>query len=106
MAFRDHLNDRTTYLPITREYDMQQHADVIKRSITEWMKKYKKVTSRSEKTFLRTHLRNNEKPFARFYTTLKAHKLKRTDPISALRSRPIVSCPGSLVHPLGIWVDS
>ena len=44
-------------------------------------------------------------PYARFYLTLKAHKLKPGQNVDNLKSRPIVSCPGSLLHGLGMWVN-
>ena len=50
-------------------------------------------------------LKENKKSFAGFYLTLKAHKLKPGQNVTHLKSRPIVSCPGSLLHPLGIWID-
>ena len=37
--------------------------------------------------------------------TLKAHKLKPGQTVDNLKSRPIVSCLGSLLHGLGVWVD-
>ena len=58
-----------------------------------------------ELKFLRTHLKENTKPFACFYLTPKAHKLAKGQGVEKLKSRPIVSCPGSLLHPLGMWVD-
>jgi hypothetical protein len=58
-----------------------------------------------ERKFLRHHHKNNEHPFAHFYLTLKAHKLKPGENVTKLKSRPIVSCPGSLLAPLGTWVD-
>ena len=56
-----------------------------------------------ERAFLKQGLDQNKRAFAGFYLTLKAHKLKLGQNVTHLKSRPIVSCPGSLLHPLGIW---
>ena len=58
-----------------------------------------------ERAFLKQGLKQNKKAFAGFYLTLKAHKLKPGQNVKHLKSRPIVSCPGSLLHPLGIWTN-
>ena len=50
-------------------------------------------------------LDSNKASYARFYLTLKAHKLTPGETVDHLKSRPIVSCPGSLLHGLGVWVD-
>ena len=105
IAFRDHLNDKTTYerLTDTRKNLLQTQ---IRNGITDWLKRYKRDLTNMEKRFLNKQLKENKTPFARFYLTLKAHKLKPGENVDQLKSRPIVSCPGSLLHPLGIWVDS
>ena len=43
--------------------------------------------------------------YAHFYLILKAHKLKPGQTVDHLKSRPIISCPGSLLYGLGVWVD-
>ena len=58
-----------------------------------------------ERAFICKELKSNQSPFARFYLTLKAHKLKPGQTVDHPKSRPIVSCPGSLLHGLGVWVD-
>ena len=58
-----------------------------------------------ECAFLKQGLDNNKNVFAGFYLTLKAHKLKLGHNVTHLKSRPIVACPGSLLYPLGIWID-
>ena len=58
-----------------------------------------------ERAFLKQGLKDNKKTFAGFYLTLKAHKLKPSQNMTHLKSRPIVACPGSLLHILGIWTD-
>ena len=49
--------------------------------------------------------KSHQSPFALFYLTLKAHKLKPGQTVDHLKSRPIIACPGSLLHGLGVWVD-
>ena len=58
-----------------------------------------------EQAFIRNKLDSNKAPYARFYLTLKAHKLKPGEKVDHLKSRLFVSCPGSLLHGLGVWVD-
>ena len=58
-----------------------------------------------ERAFLKQGLDQNKRAFAGFYLRLKAHKLKPGQNVTHLKSRPIVSCPGSLLHPLGIWTN-
>ena len=47
----------------------------------------------------------NQSPFACFYLTVTANKLKLGQTVDHLKSRPIVPCPDSLIHRLGVWVD-
>ena len=58
-----------------------------------------------ERAFLRKELKSNQSPYARSYLSLKAHKLKPGQIMDQLKSRPIVSFPGSLLRSLGVWVD-
>ena len=58
-----------------------------------------------ERAFLKQGLKQNKKAFAGFYLTLKAHKLNPGQNMTHLKSSPIISCPGSLLHTLGIWTD-
>ena len=69
------------------------------------MKTFNKTLTKMECAFLKQGLDNNKKAFAGFYLTLKAHKLKPGQNVTHLKSRPIVACSGSLLHPLGIWID-
>ena len=101
LAMTDHLRDRRTYKKLTQGQQTNAHTRIAK-SIEEWIKKYKVNLSKPIRKFLRTNLKDNTDPWARFYLTLKVHKFTNGRPLT---SRPIVSCPGSLLHPLGIWVD-
>ena len=58
-----------------------------------------------ECAFLKQGLEHNKKAFADFNLTLKAHNHKQGQNVTHLKSRPIVPCPGSLLHALGIWID-
>ena len=55
--------------------------------------------------YLKQGLEHNKQAFAGFYLMLKAHKIKLGQNVMHLKSRPIITCPGSILHPLGIWTD-
>lgn len=97
LAFRDHLNDSKTYKFLSPALATRK-AEQIKNDLEVWMKRHKKILTRDEKRFLRHHIRNNVTPFATFYVTMKVQK-------TPLKTRPIVSCSGSLLEALGVWVD-
>ena len=102
IIMRDHLNDTNTYSLLTPRL-ARDTAHAIRSHLEQWIKVHKDSLSASDKASLRIHMRSNQNPFARFYGTLKVHKATNGRPLT---SRPIVSCPGSLLHPLGIWVDT
>ena len=104
IAMRDHLSDTTTYKSLTTSEIDRYSSDIIK-NILGWMKTHHKKLTKMECAFLRKKLKSNQSPYARFYLTLKAHKLKPGQTVDDLKSRPIVSCPDSLLHGLGVWVD-
>ena len=58
-----------------------------------------------EHAFIQEELKSNQSRYARLYLTLKDHKLKPGQTVDHLKSLPIVSCPGSLLHGLSVWVD-
>ena len=104
IAMRDHISDTTTYKSLTTS-EIDRYSSDITKNILGWMKTHHKKLTKMERAFLRKKLKSNKSPYARFYLTLKAHKLKPGQTVDDLKSRPIVSCPGSLLHGLGIWVD-
>ena len=104
IAMRDHLTDTTTYKSLTTS-EIDRYSSEIKNHILGWLKTHHKRLTKMERAFLCKELKSNQSPFARFYLTLKAHKLKPGQTVDQLKSRPIVSCPGSLLHGLGVWVD-
>ena len=104
IAMRDHLLDGRTYRRLS-EADCNNHKQRLIKEIKSWLKQYNKTLTKMERAFLKQGLDQNKRAFAGFYLTLKAHKLKPGQNVTHLKSRPIVSCPGSLLHPLGIWTD-
>ena len=104
IAMKDHLNDTTTY-KLLNPSEIERSATIVKKSIVAWLKAHHKILMKMERAFIREKLDSNKAPYARFYLTLKAHKLKPGQTVDHLKSRPIVSCPGSLLHGLGVWVD-
>ena len=55
------------------------------------------MLSKEERKFLRTHLRQNEGPWGFLYLLFKVHK-------NPLKTRPVVSYCGNLLHPLGLVI--
>ena len=104
IAMRDHLLDGRTYRRLS-EADCNNHKQRLIQEIKSWLKQYNKTLTKMERAFLKQGLDQNKRAFAGFYLTLKAHKLKPGQNVTHLKSRPIVSCPGSLLHPVGIWTD-
>jgi len=96
-AFKDHLNDTRTYQRI-HPNQVQSRRDHLHKLLDKWIKKYKAVLSKRERAFLLAKKKANTEPFAHLYLTMKVHK-------TPLTTRPIVSCSGSLLEGLGIWVD-
>ena len=104
IAMRDHLLDGCTYRRLS-DSNYVNHKQHLKNEIKALMKTYNKTITKMECTFLKQGLEHNKKAFAGFYLTLKAHKLKSGKNVTHLISQPIVACPGTLLHPLGIWTD-
>jgi hypothetical protein len=96
-ALADHLCQQQTYRQISQTAAAKT-ATNISNAIKEWIKTNKASLTTTELKFLRYHLNNNETPFPAFYMTMKVHK-------TPWSTRPIVSCSGSLLYAIGVWVD-
>jgi hypothetical protein len=96
-AFRDHLSDPNTYQFIPPA-DVATKKYLITGLLSAWTVKHYAALSREERKFLQRHSAECLDPFPYFYLTMKVHK-------TPLKTRPIVSCSGSLLFALGIWID-
>ena len=98
MALSEHLTDTTTYQPLTQD-EANTFGENLRRKLTAWIHKYRKKLTPQERKFLLRHIEDCKDPFPYFYLLMKVHKTK-------LASRPIVSCSGSLLYSLGVWIDN
>ena len=96
-VYDEHISDTNTYKAVLRN-DPLYYAKGIRRILRRWIKKHQKAVNKQDLRYIRKHLRDNEDPFPVMYLTMKVHK-------TPLTTRPIISCCGSLLHPLGLWVD-
>lgn len=67
--------------------------------LTQWLTNHASVLSPTERKYLRQLQKDNVDPFPVFYLLMKVHK-------TPLKTHPIVSCSGSLLYGLGIWIDN
>jgi hypothetical protein len=98
LAFRDHLHDESTYQYLTLD-EAQHRGAFIRKSLQTWTTKWKADLTTNELKFIRSALKDPETDhISTFYLLMKIHK-------SPLKTRPIVSCSGTILYYLGIWVD-
>ena len=97
-ALNDHLNCRDTYRKLTYE-SACQHMYQLRKDVNKFLYKHRDTLTPEAKKFIRKNTKDCEDPFPKLYLLMKIHK-------NPLKTRPVVSCSGSLLHPLGVWLDT
>lgn len=97
-AFRDHLSDGATYQRLNDQETRVAQA-AIDHALQAWLTKHKNDLTPSSLKFLRRKATaTSDAGLPCFYLTMKIHK-------EVPKTRPIVSCSGSKLEPLGKWLD-
>lgn len=96
-AFKHHFNDKTTYRFISSA-DAAAQADEIRDKVDEWLMVYQKSIGKPAVQYIRTQMAECKNAFPFFYQLYKIHK-------NPIKTRPVISGCGSLLHPLGHWID-
>lgn len=95
LAYTDHLNDASTYQILT-PFQASMRIGQVKLAIENWIKKYADSVNDQCKKYMTKALKTNIDPYSYLYLTMKVHK-----GLNPLKTRPICSCSGSLLQPLG-----
>ena len=97
-ALEDHLNCRQTYRKLSHT-SASTHMDAVRKKIQKFLYQNRKLLPKEAIRYIRTKTKECTDPFPKLYLLMKVHK-------QPLKTRPVVSCTGSLLHPLGVWLDT
>ena len=97
-ALDDHLNCRATYRKLS-SVSANTHMDSVRKKVNSFLYKHRKKLPKDAIRYIRKKTKECKDPFPKLYLLMKVHK-------QPLKTRPVVSCSGSLLHPLGVWLDT
>jgi hypothetical protein len=96
-AFIDHLSDTKTYQSLSTLEAASCIAD-LETLLSDFTTEHRDRIGENAHKFLDNSMMEVEDPYPHFYLTFKIHK-------TPLKTRPIGSVSGSLLHALGRWLD-
>ena len=101
LAWHDHLSTQD-YEPLDKRRAQSKLCNAYEK-FQDWMAHHNKRLNATDKRFLNESTQlldtHGEYTFPQFYITAKVHK-------KTLKTRPIVSCSGSLFEGFGRWIDN
>ena len=97
-ALDDHLNCRSTYKKLSSS-SANTHMEMVRKRINKFLDQHRKKLPKESIRYIRTKNKEVTDPFPKLYLLMKVHK-------QPLKTRPVVSCSGSLLHPLDVWLDT
>lgn len=98
LAFHDHLSDTTTYKRLPRTIATLRLGQVA-LAIDDWLKEFKPAITKQAYKFVKNKTASQRDNFSAFYLMPKIHK-------QPLKTRPVTSVSGSIIEPIGLWIDS
>ena len=96
-VYRDNIYQRGIYLYLPTALAVVKRASIIMKIVAR-IKQHANQITRVEKRFLTKILQYNVNPLPWLYGMITTHK-------TPWATRPIISCTGSLVNPIGVWTD-
>ena len=97
-ALKDHLNCRNTYKKLSR-VSATTHMELVKKRVNKFLYQNRNILPKEAIRFICQKTKECDDPFPKLYLLMKVHK-------QPLKTRPVVSCSGSLLHPIGVWLDT
>jgi hypothetical protein len=97
-AFADHLSDANTYRSLSPT-EASDSIEELTELLQAFVSHHENELGESTTKFLTESIDEVIDPYPHFYLTFKIHK-------TPLKTRPIVSVSGSLLHALGRWLDN